>query len=410
MFTIRNLRKEKVGNWTRLVVDFDVSDGEKPFGYQDTLWFAVENKNANMLTDDVYDAFAPFVLYLGMIYHQDVRIEGKVSPLLYHNLTHYVMTIFDNFSKSTKRVNLSVEGFKEAKKSKVQLIGTGFSCGVDSLNTIYSNYINAEDERFKIDSLFYFNCGQNGEYGKKKTKELWRKRIELHRKGQEELGLPAYYIDSNLHSFYVYTSKLPFGHAIYLGVCCSVLSVQKCVKRYYIANNLSYDEILEYGLSYRDDDLFEYSESYLAHLLSTECLSLVIDGCEFTRAEKIERIVDWDIAQKYLDVCMALPEDGRNCSKCTKCMRTLLVIDAMGKIDNFRDVFDLDVYHKMRQVGLSEHVASNNGQCKAVIKYLKKRNVFVPPKFYALPRFSYSIFTQKVKNKIKHIKKYGTWK
>ena len=145
MFIIKNLRKEKVGDWTRLVVDFEVNGGEKPFGYQDTLWFAIENKHSDMLSDDVYDAFAPFMLYLGMAYHQDVHIEGKMSPLLYHNLTHYVMTIFDNFSDLTQRINFSVDGFKEAKKSKTQLIGTGFSCGVDSLNTLYSNFVKEEE-------------------------------------------------------------------------------------------------------------------------------------------------------------------------------------------------------------------------------------------------------------------------
>ena len=156
MFIIKNLRKEKIDDWTRLMVDFDITDGEKPFGYQDTLWFAVENKNTDMLSDDVYDAFAPFMLYLGMAYRQDVHIEGKMSPLLYHNLTHYVMTIFDNFSDLTRRINFSVDGFKEAKKSKTQLIGTGFSCGVDSLNTLYSNFVKEEDERFKVNSLFFF--------------------------------------------------------------------------------------------------------------------------------------------------------------------------------------------------------------------------------------------------------------
>ena len=65
MFTLKNLRKEKKGDWTYLIVDLDVSGIKNPFD-EKTLWVAVENKNADMLTDDVYDGFTPFILYLGM--------------------------------------------------------------------------------------------------------------------------------------------------------------------------------------------------------------------------------------------------------------------------------------------------------------------------------------------------------
>lgn len=407
MFTIKNLRKEKDGDWTKLIVDLEVSNFKNPFKV-DTIWFAIENKNADMLTDDVYDAFAPYLLYLGMFYHQDIYIKGKMSPLLYHNLTHYVMTIFDNFSKYTKPVEFKVDGFKEAKQGKLDLIGTGISCGVDSLSTLYSNFVETNDKRFKINSLFFFNNGSHGEYGDEETYKIWRNRIEIHKNVPKRLGLPSYYIDSNLHAFRA--DKLPGPVFIYIASVCCVLSVQRCVKRYLFANNLSYDEILEGGLGYKDKDLFEYCESYALHLFSTERLQMVIDGCEFTRAEKLARIKDWDIAQENLDVCVNPDAEGHNCSKCVKCMRTLLVLDAMGEINNFRNVFDLDVYHKMRQVGLSEHITSNNAQCNAVIKYLKQRGVFVPPKFYAVPKhFSYK-FYQKVDRKLKHIKKFGTWK
>lgn len=57
-------------------------------------------------------------------------------------------------------------------------------------------------------------------------------------------------------------------------------------------------------------------------------------------------IAGWDIAQKHLNVCI-VPENGvHNCSCCSKCMRTLMPLEAMGKLDEFSEVFDLDVYRK----------------------------------------------------------------
>ena len=95
----------------------------------------------------------------------------------------------------------------------------------------------------------------------------------------------------------------------------------------------------------KDFDMAEFCESYLVPLISTEYLEMVVDGCQYRRTQKTENISDWDIANKYLNVCVNT-EDGSNCSKCSKCMRTLIPLDAMGKIDKFSDVFDLEVYRK----------------------------------------------------------------
>lgn len=49
---------------------------------------------------------------------------------------------------------------------------------------------------------------------------------------------------------------------------------------------------------------------------------------------------------EHLNVCI-VPENGaHNCSCCSKCMRTLMPLEAMGKLDEFSEVFDLDVYRK----------------------------------------------------------------
>ena len=74
MFTIKNMRKETENGWTSLKCDFEVTGMTSPFAEKE-IWIAVENKNANMLTDEVYDPFVLVPLILGMKYGQDVRIE-----------------------------------------------------------------------------------------------------------------------------------------------------------------------------------------------------------------------------------------------------------------------------------------------------------------------------------------------
>lgn len=95
-----------------------------------------------------------------------------------------------------------------------------------------------------------------------------------------------------------------------------------------------------------DFDMAEYTESYLVPLIQTENTEMVLDGAQYKRSEKTANIAGWDIAQKHLNVCI-VPENGaHNCSCCSKCMRTLMPLEAMGKLDEFSEVFDLDVYRK----------------------------------------------------------------
>lgn len=345
MFRLNNLRKFTREGWTYLSCDFNVEGmRENPFT-EETMWVAVEERNADMLADNVYDPFVLVPVILGMYYGQDVRIEGNVSPRLYHNVKHYLMNIFDRFSDRTRPVEFSVDGFDTVQPATGGggLIGTGISCGVDSMVTIYDNFINETDPNFRINSLFLVNCGTHGDYESEFTQRRYRDRVELNRGAAEELGLPMYLVNSNYHAFTHRIGEQPIG---YLAIYSCVLSLQRYIKRYYTSSNLSYDEIAEFSKLSRDFDIAEYSESFMPHLISTERFELVIDGCQYTRAEKTERISDWEFAQKHLNVCVPALEHARNCSCCNKCMWTLIPLEAMGKLEQFSQVFDLDVYRK----------------------------------------------------------------
>ena len=69
------------------------------------------------------------------------------------------------------------------------------------------------------------------------------------------------------------------------------------------------------------------------------------------KKEKTEIISDWEVAQKHLNVCSA-NTSAENCSNglvCGKCLRALITLDAMGKLDKFAGVFDIDKYRKMSE-------------------------------------------------------------
>ena len=159
-----------------------------------------------------------------------------------------------------------------------------------------------------------------------------------------------------------------------------ILGVQKKLRRYLTSSNLSYDEIMDNRKNSRDFDFAEYCESWFPQLVSTEHFELVIDGCQYTRAEKTERISEWEIAQKFLNVCIHPINQGHNCSKCEKCMWTLLPLEAMGKLDQFGNVFDIETYRKNREWFKRKFVSrtGRDSMETSIVEYVSRKGMTVP--------------------------------
>ena len=343
---ISGLRKESAGGWTKLVADITYSGGGVLPSNEPVIWLAVKDENAHMLADDVYDAFVLVPLYMAMYMKADLYIHGKMSKRLYKNIVNYLQRILCDFSPDLSRVNVSVDGFAEAQGEQ-SIIGTGISCGVDSLTTIYDRYVMEDDPDYRVNGLFFFNYGSCGDYGEEASR-LWMERYEMNKAAADELGLPVYLVDSNLHAF-THAKELGGTQAGYFANWSIILGLGCAIKKYYTSSCYSYSQMMEFGRRKRGSDFAEYSEAYSVPLIRTERLELIIDGCQYERSMKTEHIADWEIARKHLNVCVVKSDgisDAHNCSKCAKCMMTLLTLDAIGKLDNFSGVFDLGTYRK----------------------------------------------------------------
>ena len=144
----------------------------------------------------------------------------------------------------------------------------------------------------------------------------------------------------------------------------------------------------------------EFCESYLVPLIRTENLELIIDGCQYRRTQKTENIADWEIAQKYLNVCINTI-DGSNCSKCSKCMRTLIPLEAMGKLEKFTGVFDLGTYrkHKLHWKCYFAANSKKEGFANDISNYCIARGYPTPPAVIA----SWYIFLRKCASHFKRM-------
>lgn len=343
MIEITNLRVEKNVGGSRLIADLS-SDVER-IDKESTIWIQVEEQYEYMLADDVYDMFLFLPVYMSMYYHTDLYLHGFVSKELYKNIVDYIQPIMLAFSNELTPQKVIVDGFKECK-SNPTVIGTGISCGVDCLSTIYDRFAKENDTECKLTHLFMLNCGWHGRIEDPKTLELFKMRCKQNKKAADEIGLPFVAVDSNLHAFlYDLGDK-----ASYFNLYSIAFGLEKALRKYYISNSYSYDEVLRYGYSSRDADWAEFADPIAIPLMHSKSLSLVSDGCQYTRVQKTLNIADWDISKKYLNVCCRhsndIGVDETNCSCCVKCNRTLLALDALDKLDNYKTVFDLEIYRK----------------------------------------------------------------
>lgn len=391
MIDIRNLRTEPHGEWTKLIAD--ISSDFKREDTEDTIWVAVRNENAGMLTTDSYNMFLLYPLYMAMYYKSDMHLHGKVSEQLYSNVNTYLQPIMCAFSEDLKLVNVTVDGYGEAKGTH-HLVGTGISGGVDCLATIYTHYQVEQHEEDKINALFMTNFACDKDPN---SRELFHARCKDMRRIADSLYLPFYEVDCNLDSFLNLGDKCS-----YFAIYTCVFALEKALAKYYISSSLSYGEILRWNKNSHDSDWSEFADPYALPLMESKNMRLISDGCQYTRSEKTELISDWDIAQKYLYVCSG-KKSIVNCCVCTKCKRTLLPLEAMGKLDGFSNVFDIEKYKQHSRQFKFNLVLANGREVFATdnYQYCKRKGMKLPS------RISARIHTlpQSVVNRLKNRKK-----
>lgn len=332
MIRVSNLRKEQLSQtreW-RIVCDIDCS-----FSDSKQLWFSVPEEFGDWLTDDVYDAFMVAMLFPAMYYKQDLFVDGCVSERLYDNLTHYVQNCERAYLDYLAEINVTVKGFANTKKTG-HLVGTGFSAGIDAFSTLYDRFELEQKPSFKLSALFFFNVGSHGGGGEKARKKFYT-RYEYLLPLAQELGLPFVPMDSNLFEFYQFEWEYDAG------VLCrstGILVFEKVLDKYYVAYDYSYWEIVHMTAA----DYASVTDMCNNYLSETETLDIIVDGTQYRRSEKTERLLNYPPFLKYLNVCVSRRATADNCSYCHKCKRTLLTLDILGRLEDVRSLFNIKIY------------------------------------------------------------------
>lgn len=305
-------------------------------GQKQILWFKVDKKYEQFLCHERGDAYLIASLNYAMINHHDMKFDVPITSQLLFNIQNYLIPalIENNPQFHAPQITAPVES---SKLDNFGAVGTGISCGVDSLHVLASE----SDSRFKdfnVTHLTFNNVGSHGEG--QHARELFKKRSVRPAKFAEEYNYEFVHSDSNLMDVikqnhfktHTYSSMFP------------VFCLQKLYSVYYYAS--SGYKFIEFQLKDAPNRSCGAYDLLSMDVFSTSSLRIYSEGMGKSRLAKLREVINYEPSYKYLNVCLT---DGDNCNVCEKCVRTLLGLDTLGVIDKYNAVFDVKYYKKNRK-------------------------------------------------------------
>ena len=281
-----------------------------------------------------------------------LNINGRVSALLLHFLRTDLQDLLMHFDRGLKRIDVEADiAPNEGRPHGALRVGTGFSAGVDSFSALRTFCQSGVSASLDVTDLMTFGVGAFGESGGRSTEEAFTKAAARTASYAQELGLEAHSVRSNLTHFYNHSQGLGFTRTHTLRNASAAILFERELDIYLYASAFAYPE-----LDLRATYYMGHLDPVLLPLLSTTDLRFISAGAGSDRLRKTELLADDAVAQRLLDVCVtpvpkraAMVEPGKNCSRCWKCYRTMLTLDALGKLEQFATIFDLEHYHQNKE-------------------------------------------------------------
>lgn len=382
MITIRKPYTKEYQGTTRLCADILLGDVNKTF------YFEVAKEYEPYLCTEVSDAFLVGILNYAMFNGEDIKVEGAVSErLLYQIKTYFLVTLPVVRPRAYKRINVEAEPYI-GKINTEGAVGTSASGGVDSY---YSISVHTKDvpQDYRLTHLLIanqFNHYVSEEDTRKKFEDLLSRSQPI----AENYGLKLVGVYTN-HNDFLFDG---FVQEYSLRICSYVLALQKLFGVYYVSSGVPFGE---FDFASHDSDGFDVLN--LA-LMSTNSLTFYSSGGEVWRTQKIKRFAYDPFIQKNLKVCNN--NDDRNCCTCEKCMRTMLSLDIIGKLPEFKESFDHSAFQRGKFKYLIVVESNTIEASRDLLRSIREYDYHVPTMTILIGRTLYRLGCY-IKSKIKKI-------
>lgn len=287
------------------------------------LWFKLP-KPFDARKINIGDSFLSALLVPCMMIHEDLNIEIPVSPELATN-AQAIQNIFYNWHKPLlKKINIyTIQGnYREESVAQQNNAHTAsfFSGGVDSWHTFLSN-------KQKVTSLIIVN---GFDILLKNTRD-WEIASTHFDSTTSALGISGIHVETNVRD--IIDPQVGALSCEFKGDAWGLLLHGGCLAAVGFLMQGRFNEIL-ISSSYSYKQLHPWgSHPLIDEKWSIESLRFIHDGCDANRMDKIKFISGNKDALDHLRVCWAQNPGFLNCCECEKCLRTMLALKVIGKLE-----------------------------------------------------------------------------
>ena len=330
------------------------------FKYQDgknkVLYYEVEDEYAKYLSYEKSDCFVLGLLHNCMNQKCDISCEAPVSEQLLFQLKNYYIPILSKNMPDLFFIEIDAEGVLSFDKSE-GAVATGNSGGVDSFYTIVKHM--NESGSYKLTHLLFNNISTE-----ERIRQWFNKEEMEKKKIAEELGLKAISLYSNLYSFY--ESHFIYNYYYAAQYISAPYALDKLINKYYYSSSYSFTDFTINHKKMTDGSNFDL---LALDCFSTDRLKVYSTGAETGRIDKTMIISDNMVVNRHLQVCAVeqnkqYNESGvivrkLNCGCCRKCARTITTLYAIGKLEKFHDIFELEQFNNDKDKYIGCELASD---------------------------------------------------
>lgn len=337
MIKVHKIGIENLETATRVYCDYEYKN------CSDRLWFEVKDEYSKYMSTECGDAFFVAFVLLAHYQGQDISFETPVSTRLYYGVTEILLPGLRVLNPELPVINVNAE--TQDFSFNPTSIGTALSLGVDSFHAVASSF----DSPFPVTHLTLFNSGAFGDYGGESSRLLFQQTCKSVAEAAAEMELPLITVDSNLSEI-LDTSFVPTHSIRNLSFA---LLFPSLFRQFYYASGYP---VSKFKLDSASGDATHY-DLLVSKALCTESFEVMIAGLHDDRIDKIATVASFSPSNSHLNVCILADSNKflnrsksqvRNCSRCFKCVKTMVAMDALGVLNNYSHVFDLEIYSSER--------------------------------------------------------------
>lgn len=305
--------------------------GEQAFD----LWYSYPAEWSDAVTADRGDPFLAAFLVPAMLLNETLVIDAPVSPKLLEAARTTIQDIICCFDRRARRIAVEAPNGPVADRKDPGGNGLFFSMGVDSC---YSLVKNIRDHDASNEAVTHLITVEGFDV------YLWESyrfapMLDSIQQVAMDTSKAVLRVTTNLRDL---TDRVADWPRLYHGSALAsvALGLGSAMRSVRVAASHTYDRLFPLG-----------SHPLLDPLWSTEHTTVMHDGCEANRLEKLELIAASDVILDNLRVCIADQTNDYNCGKCEKCLRTMIGLHVLGALSRCRSlpaVIDIDAVSRIQ--------------------------------------------------------------